>query len=178
MTPLIEFMHLLTLYKRQYKLQVYAKDKKWVKFWKIADRAYRTISFGRGGSLLKDYTTTIGPWIFFPAGWKSQNVSTEDCVTLQHEAEHIRWFHDFGLGNPWLGVPVIGFLYLFFPLPIGAAWFRYAMEREAYLVSIQAWRHYGVKVSGDYYASKIAGPGYLWAWPYKKVAAWFRENVR
>lgn len=175
-TPLIEFMRLLCEARTTYKVQVFAKHKKWALLWRAIAWLFRVTTFGRFGTFYTRTTTTIGPYIFFPAGWESKHADLVDCAIFQHETEHVKWFYRAGLGNPWLGVILIGLLYLLFPLPVGFAWFRYAMERVAYRESIRAWKRYGVSMDLDYYTDTLAGPAYFWPWPKKWVSKWFREN--
>jgi hypothetical protein len=176
MSPLIEFIHLTCEAHANYKIQVFAKNRKWRPLWLVIDHLLETLSGGKNVSFYRKCTTTIGPYIFFPAGWESKYADLSDCVTLQHEVEHVKQFRRCGLGNAWLGVPVFGLLYLLFPLPAGFAWFRYAMERAAYKTSIKAWKHYGVNVALDYYTDTLSGPTYLWPWPKEKVRAWFKKH--
>jgi hypothetical protein len=57
---------------------------------------------------------------------------------IKHELTHIEQFKRLGFGNVYLGSIVQGFLYVFIPLPMGFAKFRYKFESEAYINSFRA----------------------------------------
>lgn len=176
-SPLVEFIRLTCEANAQYGVQVFSKSKKWRPLWLLGDFLLKKASFGKNKDSYKKMATTLGPYVFFPAGWESRNADLVDCVRLRHELVHVRQFRACGLGSAWLGLLVFCILYALFPLPVGFAWFRYATERTAYKTSVEAWRDYGVNIAPDYYADKISGPEYLWAWPKAWVQKWFLKKL-
>lgn len=176
MSPLVEFIRLTCEANSQYNVQVFAKDRKWRRLWLIIDSLLEILSQGKNVSFYRKCTTTIGPYVFFPAGWESKRADLVDCVTLQHEIEHVKQFRRCGGGNAWLGVPLFALLYLLFPVPVGLAWFRYSAERTAYKKSVEAWKGYGVNVNPTYYIETLSGPTYLWPWPAAWVRKWFEKH--
>ncbi len=123
------------------------------------------ISFFIGKKFLTNFWTTIGPntiWapidtsILDPAQW------AEAKTVIEHELVHTRQARS---------LPVLWQLaYLLFPLPFLFAWGRWASERAAYLVNLEAgthtveqvvdilWRHYG------------------WCWPKPLMRRWFAKR--
>lgn len=101
--------------------------------------------------------TTVGRTVYFPS---NVNDPEKHTTTLEHEAIHVKQYNSYG--------PLLWLLYLFFPLPIGFAYFRWRFEREAYLVQLREgaspelladllWRHYA------------------WPWPKPWMERWFRR---
>jgi hypothetical protein len=94
---------------------------------------------------------------------------------LRHEAVHLRQFRK-------LTLPVMAVLYLLVPLPLGFAYFRARLEREAYAESIRAaaelWGISAVRAP-QYRAHVIeqfVGPAYGWMWPFRtSVERWYDE---
>lgn len=92
----------------------------------------RFISFFLGASFLTSFWTTISPRkIWAPTGTNLRRL--DDYATIiRHELCHAR---------VWKRYPLIAqFAYVFLPLPIGLAWFRWRFERAAYLIDIRAGR--------------------------------------
>jgi hypothetical protein len=155
-------------------------------FWKTLHWLVAIVTFGQNRDFLRGYYTTIGPVIGLPNGMKP---AAANPATLMHEAEHVQQFRSLGWGNAWVGIPLMLLLYIFLPLPIGLAWFRYYFEREAYAVGIE-WELLNAR--GYLQTGKIelrqrriaqaveqlTGPMYGWTWPFKKsVARWFEQRV-
>lgn len=171
-----EFLHLCITYGRRYGLRVYAKDRKWSTLWNVLTWILKIVSLGKHKGLRKYYVTTLGRYVFFPAGWKARKATYSDCAVLRHEAKHIHQNKWLGLGCIWVGTIVMALLYLFLPLPVGLAYFRYLLERYAYLESYRARKEYGLPIQVGLYIDALAGPSYLWAWPKNLIRQWFLKN--
>jgi hypothetical protein len=159
-------------------IKVFAKDTKYRVLWKFIGKLLAILSFGKMETFYENFTTTIGRGIYYPAGWRIENADSGDYEILRHEAVHVRQYLKLGMGNVYLGILVMGLLYIFVPLPIGLAWCRYRLERVAYLESCKACIDLGLKPSIDYYVKLLSGPSYLWTWPFpSKIHAWFEANL-
>lgn len=104
---------------------------------------------------------TIGTRVYLPTGERAP----WSCVsTVEHELTHVRQWLDFG--------PLLWLAYVGWPLPIGLAWTRYAIEREAYGAEV---RHHGA--SPERCASALCSSLYGWPWPRGLALAYF-ERLR
>jgi hypothetical protein len=141
------------------------------------DVALRVVTLGRMRDYLDSYQTTIGKTVYVTSDWDDWDPDRR-YVTLRHEAVHLRQFRR-------LTLPVMAFLYLFVPLPMGLAYFRARFEMEAYAESIRA----AAEVWGsDYPASEpfrshvvtqFLGPSYGWMWPFRqRVERWYDDILR
>lgn len=173
------FLRDLTSLHRELGMTVYSKDKKWTKLWVIIDRILRILTFGKMTTFLTGFTTTLGKKVFFPAGWDVKSAGSKDYEILRHEARHVHQFLTLGLGNEYLGILIMGILYLLIPLPIGFAWFRYYFEREAYVESYYASCRSGYQPDIEDYVELLTGPKYLWTWYSKdQVRRYFKRECR
>ena len=125
---------------------------------------------------LNDFTQAIWNTIYLVEGWEGRS-STEQIVTLRHEAVHLRQFRRYG---PLL----MSILYLFIFFPIGLAYFRAKFEREAYTESLIAKLQYlgfsqeQLERHRRRYLQVFTTREYLWAWPFKKaVLRWAEEDI-
>jgi hypothetical protein len=170
------FNHLASYFQKTKGVYVTTKETN-KRGWQILNGIWKVISFGQGESLLTNYTTTIADTIYFPLGWKQEDADELDYITLCHELKHVERYRTLGLGSVTLGFAIFLVLYLFLPLPILFAWFRYAFEREAYLESYEAAKRVGLQPKIDYYVKLLTGKSYLWAWPFKLlVRRWFMKR--
>jgi len=107
------------------------------------------------------YWTTIGDTIYHPDAIDNPEMFVE---IIEHEKVHIEQYKK-------LGVPLFMFLYIFMFLPIGLSYFRFRLEREAYLVELKhgasvdqvvdtLWRYYG------------------WPWPKFLMRRWFLKQLK
>ncbi len=155
-------------------------------FWNALHWLVVVVTFGQNRQFLNGYYTTIGPVIGLPNGMSAHNA---DPANLMQEAERVQQFRAFGWGNAWVGLPLFVLCYLFLPLPMGLAYFRYWLDREAYAVGIE-WEllhDKGYLPSGKVWlrqqriqeaVEELTGPMYGWTWPFKKsVARWFEQRV-
>lgn len=145
-------------------------------FWKILDRIYWVLKGFKKSDFMRR-ATTVGGVIAFRETVQLYAVNIEDYVTLKHEAEHVRQEAKFGLGDAWAGSWLFLILYLFVPLPALYSWFRFKFEREAILAEIKTAHAFGYVPDIEIYVKALSGPSYLWAWPEKKVRAWFKKAL-
>ena len=138
-------------------------------------RALTIVTFGGMRGYLDDYVTTIGSTVYVCTDWATRT-DDERWATMRHEAVHLRQF------RRWT-VPVMGFLYLLMPLPIGLAYFRMRFERAAYEETIRCSAQvFGLDhVRGELRAHVIAqftGPSYGWMWPFRRsLERWYDAQV-
>jgi hypothetical protein len=149
-------------------------DKQTSPFQRAIHRALRLISFGRMNRYLDDYVTTIGRTIYVPASWPGWSVE-ERADVLRHELVHVRQFERYGL------VPM-AIAYVLLPLPVGLAWCRMRLEREAYEETMRATYERGGKEAvlalRTGILARFTGPDYLWMWPFPgALHRWFDRTV-
>ena len=170
------FKELVEYAQTTYGVQVISK-RKYYTFWKTLSVLLKILSFGKMTTFMTHYTTTIGPIIAFPVNWNPNKINKYLYVTLRHELKHVEQYAHAGAGNVWLGTLLAGFAYLFLPFPIFFAWFRYKMEREAYLESYRAAKECGYVPNVKHYIDVLTGSDYLWTWIFKdSVTKWFNKN--
>lgn len=172
------FNHLASYFEKTRGVRITTKAT-YKRGWQILDTIWKGLTFGKGKSILTGYTTTVGSTIYFPLGWTKEHANEVDYITFCHELKHVERYKSLGLGSAALGFVIFLILYLFVPLPILFAWFRYAFEREAYLESYNAAKRIGLKPEIDYYVKLLTGVSYLWAWPFPcLVRRWFLKRCR
>ena len=155
-----------------------SKDKSLKWLWKFIHYFLLIITFGKMSNFYTEFTTTIGKNVYFPKGWTPENAGIRGYVVLRHEWKHVWQYIRLGLGSSKLGIVVMGFLYLFIPVPTLFSWFKWKFEREAYLEGIIAWAELGVKRDIEHYVDLLTGPEYFWAWYSKKqVRNWFKKEL-
>lgn len=101
--------------------------------------------------------TTIGSTVWCP---------DDDMVppsVAEHEAIHVAQWKKWG--------PLFLVLYLFFPVPVFFAYFRWRFEREAYLVNIQK---HGYNID---WAVTCLWRNYFFTWPKSWMERWFINKV-
>jgi hypothetical protein len=143
------------------------------------DAFLKVVTLWRMKAFLTGFITTVGYTVYVPAAiWGDPNPFGMLC-TLRHERVHMRQRRKYGM-------VLFTFLYLFFPLPAGLAYFRMKFEREAYTESLMAAAELGQSpdvVFGESWRNVVVtsftGPSYLWAWPFKKaINAWYDATAR
>ena len=77
------------------------------------------------------------------------------------------------------GIPINGILYLFLPLPMGFAYFRWVAERYAYRTGFRVllahgWTHRRLIEKA---VKQLSTARYGWTWPAPWVRAWFTKNL-
>ena len=130
------------------------------------------VTFGGMRSYLDSYQTTIGKTVYVTSDWDDWPADRR-YVTLRHEAVHLRQFRK-------LTLPGMALIYIFLPLPMGLAWGRAWLEREAYAESIRAaaevWGNDAVRKPEyrNYVLSQFTGPSYGWMWPFRRqLERWY-----
>lgn len=177
MSTQLQFERWYLAERRRYGIKVTSKDQQWKPLWKIIHWILKILSFGKQDGFYDSFTTTLGKTIFYHAGWRFEEASAKDCVILRHESRHVQQFLKWGFGNEYLGILLMGLFYLFIPLPVCFAWFRYRFEREAYKVSYYATLELGHEPDIEHYIDNLTGPKYLWTWILKgRVRKWFEDN--
>lgn len=107
----------------------------------------------------KSTWTTIGRTIYAPVDCYDP---LDDHASIQHEMVHVKQWNQHGL---WFWMS-----YLFLPVPIFFAWFRWRWEREAYLVDLKAGS------TPEQIVDALASGTYLWPWPKRWMLRWFKEQ--
>ena len=132
------------------------------------------VTFGRMRSYLDAFQTTLGRTVYVTADWDERDAD-ERYVTLRHEAVHLRQFRR-------LSFPLMAFLYLLVPLPMGLAYCRARLEWAAYAETIRAaaevWgvEHPRHSQFREQVVSQFLGPSYGWMWPFRaQVERWYDQ---
>jgi len=189
------------------ELQLCIKHKDEVKGWRILAAIVMLLTFGKV-NLLTRFWATIGNVVYVPLRldekgkvYRYGDLPYEDYYILSHELKHVEQFARLGFpkvrGGRALGVVVFALLYIFPFFPIGLAYGRYRLEREAYLAGLVAAKRIGYEKWASRHYQKpplpqlekaiqacSVSPWYLWPWPFPQsvrrwfVAALLREEER
>ena len=112
---------------------------------------------------VESYWTTIRDTIYYPT---TVNDPYRYVMIIAHECVHVsQW-------RKWRALFLLS--YLFFPVPVFFAWFRWRWEREAYLVNLRP------AVDKEKAIERVVNDlwhDYLWPWPKKRMRKWFRAHV-
>jgi hypothetical protein len=137
------------------------------------DRLLRVLSFGRASGYASRYVTTLGRRIYVPDDWAARP-AWQRVEILRHELVHVRQFERYGF------VPMT-LAYLLLPLPIGLAWCRAALEKEAYAESLRAAFERGGAEAAlamkPELVDRFTGPDYLWMWPFPRAIERWVDGV-
>ena len=137
---------------------------------KSESRLMRLIGFFWPAFMLRFWTTMSGRTIW--AADDADLMRLEDYeLVIRHELVHVGQF------RRW---PVVGQIaYLLLPVPFLLAWFRWAMERRAYMVQLRAAdAPYG---SGEYVLQHVVNTlwrNYGWCWPRSWMRRWFLRELK
>jgi len=112
---------------------------------------------------MESYWTTLFSTIYYPTRVKDPY---GHIAIIEHECVHVSQWRKWNI--------LFTLSYLFLPLPIGLAWFRWRWEREAYLVNL---RHVTNKEAAIEHIVDNLWHEYLWTWPKKRMRKWFKEHV-
>jgi len=134
------------------------------RFWGFLANLLRIVSFGKNTDFMLR-TTTLGKVVAFGTERNIEDPSIDEVLTLVHEGVHLRQFHQYGF---WMV-----FLYLFCPLPIFLAYYRYKFELDAFVAEYRFAEKSGLLLDPNDIISYLSGPSYFWAWPKK----WVRKDV-
>lgn len=153
--------------------QVLYKDSSWLML--AIDRFLRVITFGQMTKFLTHFTTTIGTRVYVTREWTKRS-GWAKAATLRHEQVHMRQ-------RRYLGAVWYSLSYLFWVFPIGLAWGRCRLEREAYEESLLAYaEYYGANFLKDpklkhRIVSHFTGPDYFWMWPFHDDCSRWYDRV-
>jgi hypothetical protein len=147
------------------------------KLMTVINAFLKVITFGQMKAFMEDFVTTVGTTVYVPSRWEFWPTPSKMAV-LRHERVHMRQSRKYGR-------LLYSFLYLFFPLPVGLAYFRMKLEREAYEESLRAYaEYYGLQALQD---AKIKDSmlrhfttaEYFWMFPFKGyMSKWYDTRVR
>lgn len=147
------------------------KESSWL--MRAIDIALKVITFGAMSTFMTGYVSVIGSTVYVSRGWAELS-DMGRAVVLRHERVHMRQRAKYG---PLL----FTFLYLFFPLPVGLAYFRMKFEREAYEETLRARVElYGPKSLRDPecregIVRQFTSSAYFWMWPFRKnTLRWYQ----
>lgn len=161
-------------------VKVEVKDQQW--YWKAINVLLLIVSFGQMKRFMVGFNTTLGNRIGVTQAFMANTSDAQKYATLRHELQHIKQFRRYGFGNIWVGTVLCAIPYLFLPLPIGLAYCRAQMEKEAYAETIRAW----VQCEGrdvamtlkSHIVANFTGVNYLYMWPFKvSMEKWFDATL-
>jgi hypothetical protein len=138
------------------------------------DRLLRLLTLGRARTYATRYVTTLARTIYVPDDWATRP-AWQRAEILRHELVHMEQFARYGL------VPMT-LAYLLFPLPIGVAWCRAALEKEAYAESLRAaYERGGVEAAlamKPELVRRFTGPDYFWMWIFPRaIEEWIDATI-
>lgn len=142
---------------------------------RVLGRLYWLMTLGRRNDYLDEVVTTLGQTVYVPADW-AERPPLERWLVLRHERVHLLQFRRYGV------VPLV-FGYLFLPLPVGLAWVRMRLEREAYEETVRCSAAvYGIEwvQAPEFRAhlvSVFCGSGYGWMWPFRRAIERWLDGV-
>lgn len=152
------------------------KEKSGSRLMKAINIFLKIITFGQMKTFMSSFTTTLDETIYTPEKWPTIPEDSRVRV-LRHELVHMRQKKRY----TFVG---FAFLYLFFPFPIGLAYFRMKFEREAYEVSMRdvAKRHGVESLRNQKYRDAMithfTGSQYFWMWPFQRsIEKWYDSVV-
>lgn len=160
--------------RRDPPIRVVKKSAYWHQ--RAADIALRVVTLNGQRTYLTQYVTTLGRTIYVPDDFDAWT-STRAWQVLRHEAVHVAQFER-------LGWTLMVILYGILPLPMGLAYGRALLEREAYAETLRA-----VAASEGILAARsdalrreivrrFTGPDYGWMWPFpRSINAWIDAEL-
>lgn len=141
------------------------------------DIILRIVTFGYMSTFMTRFSTIIETTLYVPDSWNELDDLVQ-ASTLRHELVHMRQRRHYGS-------LLFSLMYLIPFFPLGLAYFRFKLEREAYEESLRALHERaGEKPLRDpavreYYTRMFTGPSYGWAWPFKdSVNKWYDDAVK
>jgi len=166
------------------------KHKEDVFGWQLLTMIVLTLTLGQV-NLLKQSWTTIGNVVYVPVRTDKEgkilrygDLPYTDYKGLAHEIVHVEQFYKWRLKSMKYGraagavLLILYYLFVFFP--IGLAYGRYRIEREAFLEGLLAAKAIGLEIPplierAVYHCS--TSPWYLWMWPFPRlVRHWFETQ--
>ncbi len=158
------------------KFKIVWKSDSWL--MRLIDQFLWCITFGMQCTFMTHYISTIGCTVYVPNRWCTKSAVAR-MIVLRHERVHMRQRRAYTF-------PLYAFLYLFFPLPGGLAYFRTLFEMEAYEETIRATVDLvpgGAEIVRSHKAKAkmveyFTGPGYFWMWPFRaRIEHWYDHTV-
>jgi len=151
-------------------------EKKNSSLMKVINFVLKLITFGKMKTFMTNFVTTIGKKIYLPLEWENYSLDIKMEI-LRHERIHLRQTKKYG--NFLFSV-----LYLFFPFPIGMAYFRKKFEQEAYEESLRTiYQIHGKNALKSVHLKEriisfFIDHHYFWMWPFRKsLDVWYDEVV-
>ena len=136
----------------------------------------KVITFWKMKDFMKSFITTMGVTVYVPSTWDKRPTQSRMAV-LRHERVHMRQARKYTR-------LLFSFLYLFFPLPVGLAYFRMKFEKEAYEETLRALKeYYGIEsISNSRFRDDLikhfTTAEYFWMWPFRKnLEKWYDSFV-
>jgi hypothetical protein len=153
-------------------VQLVTKDRVWHQ--RLLGRLLTWLTLGAQRRYLDAYVTTIGRTIYLTPDWDARGLA-DRWATLRHERVHVAQFRRFGALPLLVG-------YLLLPLPVGLAWCRMTLEREAYAETVRALVELGGRAAAEraraHVIAQFTGGSYAWMWPFPRaVGRWFDALV-
>jgi hypothetical protein len=133
----------------------------------------RVVTLGAQSHYLDRYVTTLWHTIYVCDDWEARPIE-ERYATLRHELVHVRQFERWGV--------LMAIAYLLLPLPLGLAWFRMRLEREAYEETLRVWHELGGRGAAErlreHVIRQFTSGAYGWMWPFPRaMGRWFDRFV-
>jgi hypothetical protein len=149
-------------------------EKQHVWHQRVIHRLLQVVTLGAQSVYLDRYVTTIGRTIYLTPQWDERSLA-DRYATLRHEAVHVAQFARYGL------VPM-AIAYLLLPLPLGVAWCRMRLEREAYEETLRVRFLIGGRAACEeiraHVIAQFTSGAYGWMWPFpRSVSRWFDRFV-
>lgn len=133
----------------------------------------RAITFGAQSVYVERYVTTLGRRIYVTPDWDERTLA-DRYATLRHELVHVHQFRRYGF------IPM-ALAYLLLPLPVGLAWCRMRLEREAYEETIRVHHALGGRRATDelraHVIRQFTSGAYAWMWPFPRALARWYDGV-
>jgi hypothetical protein len=153
-------------------VQIVDKSRVWHQ--RAIDWLLRIVTLGGQSVYLDRYVTTIGRTIYVTPDWDARSAA-DRYATLRHEMVHLHQFRRFGL------LPM-AIAYLLLPLPVGLAWCRMRLEREAYAETVRVHHALGGRAATErlreHVIRQFTSASYGWMWPFPRaIARWYDELV-
>src|SRR5579883_1984220 len=144
------------------RFRLVRKDRSFVQ--RSIARLLALTTLGAQRSYLDRFVTTIGQRVYVPRHWERWP-AVDRCLVLRHQRVHLRQFRRFGLAP-------LALAYLLLPLPLGLAWCRMRLERDAYAESVRAaaerwgFAHVCDAAFRDRILAMFTSGAYGWMWPF------------
>jgi len=154
------------------RFRIVPKDRAWTQ--RLIHRLLWVLSLGGQRGYLGRYVTTLGATVYVPPDFDEWS-EVDRVIVLHHEWVHLRQFRRY----TYLGMAL---LYLLPLLPVGLAWGRAWLEREAYAATVRATLRLrgeaAVPALRQEILRRFTGPDYLWMWPFPRaVSRWLDRTL-